>query len=128
MNTSPEESWGNRLDHVIEHVRDMVAMFRRRGEKTDYALPKIAELLGTKHHRVRSLFYAEKMWALSDTEANTIERRFSVYLDREIALSIEYTENLRAKKRQLDLRLECKNSSQRGSGFGSTGSLARLAG
>lgn len=127
MNQSPQDTWGNHLDHVIEHVRDMVAMFRRRGEKTDYALPKIAELLGTKHHRVRSLFYAEKMWALSEKEADTIERRFSAYLDREIALSIEYTENLRAKKRQLEMRLECK-SCRHTSGFASTGWPAQLAG
>lgn len=128
MNPSPESSSGTQLERVIGHVQDMVAMFRRRGEKTDYAFPKIADLLGTKPHRVRSLFYRDKMWAMPNSEADRIEAGFDAYLDREIALSIEYTEELRLKKRQLNLVLECKKESQRYSGFGSTDSLARLAG
>lgn len=128
MTTSPEDSSVNRLERVIEHVRDMVAMFRRRGEKTEYALPKIASLLDTKPHRVRSLFYRDKMWALPESEADRIEARFDAYLDREIVLSIEYTEALRVKKRQLNLVFECKNASQHGSGYASTGSLWRSVG
>lgn len=128
MNASPEAFSGNRLDRVIGHVQDMVAMFRRRGEKTDYAFPKIATLLETKPHRVRSLFYRDKMWALPDSEADRIEARFDAYLDREITLSIEYTEMLRVKKRQLNMVLVCKNESQRGSGYASTDSLSRAVG
>lgn len=128
MTPSPEAFSGNRLERVIEHVRDMVAMFRRSGEKTEYALPKIAALLDTKPHRVRSFFYRDKMWALPESEADRIESRFASYLDSEIALSIEYTETLRLKKRQLNLVLVCKNSSQRGSGYVSTGSQLRSVG
>lgn len=128
MTESPETFSVNRLERVIEHVRDMVAMFRRRGEKTEYALPKIAGLLDTKPHRVKSLFYRDKMWALPEFEADRIEARFDAYLDREIALSIEYTEMLRVKKRQLNLVFECNEKSPRGCGYVSTGSQLRATG
>jgi hypothetical protein len=128
MNKSPEELSATLIEIAVTHVRDMVSMFRRRGVKSEHAMPEVADLLDLSPKRVKSLYYQDGVWGVPHSEVKKIERNFSAYLEREITLSIEYTENLRAKKRQLDLRLECKNSSQRGSGFGSTGSLARLAG
>lgn len=129
MNQSPDISSVNRLENAIEYVRDVVAMFRRdKKMKMDQALPKAAELLDIKHHRATSLFYEDKMWHLPASEAERIERNFARYLDREISISIERTEALRVKKRQIEMRLAWKDSSSHGSGYNSTAWPARLAG
>lgn len=127
MTKSPETLSANMIGTAATYVRDMVSMFRRRGVKSEYAMPEVAELLDLSPKRVKSLYYMDGVWNVAHTEVKKIEKNFAVYLDREIALSIEYTENLRAKKRQLEMRLGCKNC-RHGSGFGSTEWPAQLAG
>ena len=106
----PERISVDRLETVIGYIRDTVAMFRRRGHKTEYVIPEIAGLLDTKPHRIRSLFYRDKLWPMSVAEASRIERRFTEHLDREIALNLEYIEVLRAKRDQLTMRLSCDDA------------------
>ena len=115
----------DRLETVIGYIRDTVAMFRRRGHKTEYVIPEIAGLLDTKPHRVRSLFYRDKLWPMSAAEADRIERRFAEHIDREIAITLDYVAGLRAKRNQLNLRLSCSDGaacSVRGAGTGSRAS------
>jgi hypothetical protein len=123
-NFSPPEL----IENAVTYVRDMVSMFRRRGIKSEYAMPEVADLLDLSPKRVKSLYYRDGVWNVQKSELKKIEARFADYLDREIALSMEYTETLRLKKRQLNLVLECKSSSQRGCGYASTESLWRAAG
>jgi hypothetical protein len=122
---SPENISLDRLETVIGYVRDIVAMFRRRGHKTEYVMPEIAGLLDAKPQRVRSLFYRDKLWSMSEAEAARIERRFAEHIDREISITLDYVEGLRAKRNQLNLRLSCSDGaacSVRGGGTGSRAS------
>jgi hypothetical protein len=128
MTNSPEKSSATLVENAVTYVRDMVSMFRRRGIKSEYAMPEVADLLDLSPKRVKSLYYRDGVWNVQKSELKKIEARFADYLDREIALSMEYTETLRLKKRQLNLVLECKSSSQRGCGYASTESLWRAAG
>jgi hypothetical protein len=128
MTNSPEKPSATLIENAVTYVRDMVSMFRRRGIKSEYAMPEVADLLDLSPKRVKSLYYRDGVWNVQKSELKKIEARFADYLDREIALSMEYTETLRLKKRQLNLVLECKSSSQRGCGYASTESLWRAAG
>jgi hypothetical protein len=128
MTNSPEKSSATLVENAVTYVRDMVSMFRRRGIKSEYAMPEVADLLDLSPKRVKSLYYRDGVWNVQKSELKKIEARFADYLDREIALSMEYTETLRLKKRQLNLVLECKSSSQPGCGYASTESLWRAAG
>jgi hypothetical protein len=128
MTNSPEKSSATLVENAVTYVRDMVSMFRRRGIKSEYAMPEVADLLDLSPKRVKSLYYRDGVWNVQKSELKKIEARFADYLDREIALSMEYTETLRLKKRQLNLVLECKSSSQRGYGCVSEESLWRAAG
>lgn len=117
------------MEPIIGYVRDIVAMFRHRGMKTEYAIPEVAGILDLTPKRVKSIFYRDGLWKMAQDEAAKVERRFAEHLDAEIALSIEYTEQLRIKRDQLAMGLQCENQSYspRCSGFGSAGSLARSA-
>lgn len=109
MNKSPEKNSVTSLETAIEHVRDIVSMFRRRGAKTEHAIPDVATILGLTPARTKSLFYRDGVWRLAEKEAEKIERRFVAHLDREISLTLEYAETLRAKRDQIILGLACKN-------------------
>lgn len=115
----------DRIEDAIGYVRDMVAMFRRRGLKSEHALPDVAATLELSLKRAKSLFYRE-IFAVACDEVEKIERRFVSHLDAEIALSIEYTESLRLKRDQISMRLECTNNdcSPLGSGCASTASAS----
>lgn len=130
MPTSPEKLSVSRLESVIEIVRDMVAMFRGRGEKTEYALLKIADVLATRPHRVRSLFYRDKMWPMTADEALRIKCRFSGHIEHEITHLLDKVEMLRVKQRQLNLGIQCEqeNSSAPGYGCAWARSVSRSAG
>lgn len=128
MTMSPEKLSAKLIEDAVTYVRDMVSMFRRRGVKSEHAMPEVADLLDLSPKRVKSLYYKDGIWNIAESEVKKIESRFDAYLDREIALSIEYTETLRLKKRQLSLGLECKEKSSRGSGYGLTASHFRAAG
>lgn len=119
----------NYLEIAIGNVRDMVAMFRRRGVKSEHAMPEVAEILDISPKRVKSLFYRDGVWNIQKKEAQSIEARFVSYLDREIDLSIRYTEQLRLRKLQRNLGLKCEdqNSSQLGFGFNLAISRTRSA-
>lgn len=129
MNKSPEKDSVTSLETAIEHVRDIVSMFRRRGAKTEHAIPDVATILGLTPARTKSLFYRDGVWRLAEKEAEKIERRFVAHLDREIILSIEYTEQLRAKRDQVELGLACtrRNYSQPSSGSRSIGRRSHSA-
>jgi hypothetical protein len=130
MSNSPEKISATALERVIECVRDVVMMRRRRGVKTEYALPEVAQIFDVTPKRAKSFFYRDGVWRIAVVEAQRIERRYLECLDHEIALSIEYTEALRVKRQQSSMRLqqcEDKNTSLRGSGFASIGSHARSA-
>lgn len=122
---APEKVSVTRLEELTGYVRDAVAMFRRRGHKSEHAMPQVADLLGSTPKRVKSLFYRDSVWGIVAAEADKIERRFAEHLDREIALSVQYTEELRAKKLQLTMKLEreCEDvgMSRPGFGCGATG-------
>ncbi len=130
MKKAPEIASVSRLENVIEIVCDMVAMFRSRGEKTEYALLKIADVLAAKPYRVKSLFYRDRIWPMGEDEAFRIKCRFSRHLETEITHLLEKVEDLRVKKHQLDLELQCEqaNSSPAGFGFAWETHATRLAG
>lgn len=129
MNETREKLSATKMEATIGYVRDIVAMFRRRGLKTEYAIPEVAGLLDLSPKRVKTIFYRDGLWGMAQDEAERIERRFADHLDAEIALSIEYTEQLRIKRNQISMGLTCEqeNLAPRGFGSASTGSLVRSA-
>lgn len=129
MRSNTENNSAGSLEIVIQHVRDAVAFMRRRGAKTEHAIVDVANMFELSQSRTKSLFYRDKMWGMACDEVARIEARFVAHLDREIALSVEYTEALLAKRNELKGREACKNAaSQRDtSGSGSIGSRCGLA-
>lgn len=129
MRNDTENNWVSILEPVICHVRDAVAFARRRGIKTEHAIRDISKVFSLTHARTYSLFYRHRMWGMACDEVARIEARFVAHLDREIALSVEYTEALLAKRNELKGREACKNAaSQRDtSGSNSIGSHCGLA-
>jgi hypothetical protein len=108
------------LEAAIGNVRDAVALIRRRGGKTEHAIVDVAGLFQLTPKRVKSLFYRDGIWRLACDEVARIEARFCAHLDREIALSVEYTEALRAKRNELTGREQCKNANSPNHGYGSS--------
>lgn len=130
MQNNTENNSAGSLEIVIRHVRDAVAFMRRRGAKTEHAIVDVAGMFELSPSRTKSLFYRDKMWGMACDEVARIEARFVAHLDREIALSVEYTEALRAKRNELNKGREaCKNAASLldTSGSGSIGSHCGLA-
>lgn len=129
MTQSPEKNSVN-IEEAVTYIRKMVARFRRRGAKTEYALPDVAKILDITPKRAKSLFYRDGVWAVTTDEVERIVAKYSVHLDLEIALSLEYTDSLIAEKRQLNLGITCDypSSSRHGYGCESTDWHARSAG
>ena len=101
-------------------VREMVAMFRRRGLKSQHAMPEVAQKLGMSITRLRNLFYMDTWRVRIDAdEAERLTQKYADYIDQEIAALLQMADDLRVKKQQLALDLECGNQSYAGPSFGS---------
>lgn len=127
MSKLPKKIEQSRYSQVIEYVIHTFSDFRARGVKTDFAVPDVAAALDISAARVYSLNYQSKLWGMREDEADRIERNYVEHTDREIARALERTENLKLRKFQAEMSLECKrrNSEQSGCGFTSIGSLTR---
>lgn len=106
------------IEVAIGYVRDSTAIERRRGALTKRAIFVVATLFGITPSRAKSLFYRENLWRIAQDEMARIEAGFIAHLDREIALSIEYTEQLRAKRNEIRGRTVCENAASSQATYG----------
>lgn len=97
----------NRRDIVrslSEIVLDAVTHFRNRGHRSDHAIQQAALALELSPRRVKSLVYGEA-YSVAVDEYERVRRAFLRHLDEQAEDLMRRSEQARARRRQMELRL-----------------------
>ena len=96
-----KESLVRDLEHL---VRDAVRHFRGCGCKSEHAIEQAALALDMTCRRARALYYGEAFTA-STEEAKRVRDAYIRHLDQQTADLVKRVEAVRAKRRQMELRI-----------------------
>ena len=100
-----KEKSGDGLRAVESMVAEAITFFRNRGHRRTIAIEEAALALGITPRRTRSIFDGESV-AMRPAEMDMVFRRFLRHLDAQAEDYAQRSAAVKAKRRQMEMRLE----------------------